>query len=89
MYLHERCFLLALFTGVSTFFIFLHQHAITNSHVIMATVSQIATGVMVMMIVETTVMKKDVVQVCTIYVQPCKKEVVVLTSVFGYLSCIT
>ena len=36
-----------------------------NSHVIMEYVSQIATGVMVTMTVETTVMKKDVV--CTIY----------------------
>ena len=36
------------------------QHAI-NSHVIMADVSQMATGVMVTMTVETTVMKMDVI----------------------------
>ena len=43
-----------------------HHHAfLMNLHVIMADVSQIATGVMVTMTVETTVMKKDVV--CTIY----------------------
>ena len=57
-------------------FIFLqqqhHRAILMNSHVIMETVSQIATGVMVIMTVETTVMKLDVVvqmvQVCTIHV---------------------
>ena len=47
----------------------LHCHlqavVLVSSHVTMATVSQIATGVMVMMTVETTVMKKDVV--CIVY----------------------
>ena len=40
-----------------------------NLHVIMESVSQIASGVMVMMTVETTVMKMDVVQVfiCIVY----------------------
>ena len=56
-----------------------HHHAILmNLHVLMDGVSQIATGVMITMTVETTVMKLDVivqmvqmrflvVQVCTIY----------------------
>ena len=46
-----------------------HHHAILiNSHVIMESVSQITTGVMVLTTVETIVMKMDVVQVhvCTI-----------------------
>ena len=42
-----------------------HHIALVNSYVIMATVDQIASGVMVWMTAETTVMKKDVVQVCT------------------------
>ena len=49
-----------LFTAVCVIFL---QHA--NSNVIMEDVNQIATGVMAMMTVETTVMKMDVVQVCT------------------------
>ena len=41
--------------------------ALISSPVTMATVSQKATDVMVMMTVETTVMKKDVAIVCIVY----------------------
>ena len=57
----EVFILLALFTAVCV--IFPQHHA--NSDVIMEDVDQVATGVMVMITVETTVMKMDViVQVC-------------------------